>query len=597
VYANWLQGMGADIGAFDEEQRRFLIRAMRHDAQAAEDYFTDLLHRRVDTLRAPIISVVGERDPGTEYYQERYREWGFLSGSTALVVIEEAGHYFAKFRATELAAILTGVDGRLGEPVAPADPQASWNLTAVSHPAAGEAAPAGRPPGLRRFSAVALGQIVSATGSALTGFAVPLWTYLETGSLIRFALFAVLSQVPGILVAPVAGALVDRSDRRRAMLAGDVAAFGAIAAFAGLYWSDNLAAWHVYTFVGWLSVALTFQRLAYLSAVPQLVPKRYLGHANGLVQLGGGIAQFLVPLVAVGLIATVGLGGILMIDLASYLFVIVVLALVRFPHAMARRRRESVLAEITGGLRYTVRHRGFRAMVLFFAVFNLFLAPLYLLLSPLVLAFAPLESVAQVSLAGGVGAVLGGLIMTVWGGPRHGRMRGMLLTAFGFAAAGLLTGVRPSVAVIAVGALGMSLSLSVINGIWLTIIQTKVPQRLHARVIALNMVIALSTMPLGQAVLAPLLVPRVEPLLLAGGPLAGTVGAVLGTGPGRGIGLLYAVLACCIAVVVAVSLRVRTLARFDDEVPDAQPDDLVGLRQLAARARSAPPDQGDPHGH
>ena len=47
VHANWLQGMGADIGDLDPDQQLFLIRAMRQDARAAEDYFTDLLHRDV----------------------------------------------------------------------------------------------------------------------------------------------------------------------------------------------------------------------------------------------------------------------------------------------------------------------------------------------------------------------------------------------------------------------------------------------------------------------------------------------------------------------------------------------------------------------
>ncbi|MBO4206761.1 hypothetical protein [Micromonospora echinofusca] len=90
-----------------------MIRAMRHDAQAAEDYSTDLLHRRVDPLRAPAVSVVGERDPGTGYHQERYRGWGFRTGTTALVLIEEAGHHVVRFPAAEVADILTGVDRRL----------------------------------------------------------------------------------------------------------------------------------------------------------------------------------------------------------------------------------------------------------------------------------------------------------------------------------------------------------------------------------------------------------------------------------------------------------------------------------------------------
>ena len=49
---------------------------MRQDAENAEDYFTELFSRQVAPLRAQVISVVGERDPGTEYYQERFREWG-----------------------------------------------------------------------------------------------------------------------------------------------------------------------------------------------------------------------------------------------------------------------------------------------------------------------------------------------------------------------------------------------------------------------------------------------------------------------------------------------------------------------------------------
>ena len=589
VYANWLQGMGADLGALDEEQRRFLIRAMRHDAEAAEDYFTELLHGRVTPLAAPIICVVGQWDPGTEYHEERFKEWHFLAGTCGLVMIEEAGHYFSKFRAPELAQIIATVDKQLDQPVGPPDPQSPWNLVAVSRHShvAADSVPQGPRPGMRRFATVAVGQVVSAIGSALTAFAVPLWTYLETRSLLLFALYSVLAQVPGILVAPLAGAIIDRSDRRRAMIAADVAAVGAIATFATFYFTGTLQSWHIYTFVGVLSVALTFQRLAYLSAVPQLVPKRYLGHANGLVQLAGGITGFIVPLIAVGLVATVGLGGILLIDLGSFIFVIAVLLVVRFPQTMPRRRRESMAAEIANGLRFTLRHRGIRAMVLFFAAFNLFLAPLFLLVSPLVLSFAPLESVAQVSLAAGVGTVLGGLIMTVWGGPRKRKMRGMLLLALVFAAAGVVAGLRPSIVLIGAGVLGLTCSLAVINGIWLTIVQTKVPQRLHARVIAMNMIIALSTMPLGQALLSPIVVPAVEPLMQPGGLLADTAGIFVGVGPGRGIGLLYAVCGLAIALVVLVCLRTPRLARFDDEVPDAPPDDLVGLQAWQSRMETA----------
>jgi MFS family permease len=200
-----------------------------------------------------------------------------------------------------------------------------------------------------------------------------------------------------------------------------------------------------------------------------------------------------------------------------------------------------------------------------------------------VLSFATISSVGRVALAGGAGGILGGLVMVVWGGPRRLRMRGVLLGTFAIAVAAVITGLNQSLFLIGAGLLGMSLSLSVVNGVYATIIQTKVPQRFQGRVIALNTVVAWSTLPLGWAVMAPLATTYAEPLMLAGGPLADTVGTVIGVGPGRGIALVYLVFAACIGLVVMVSLRTRTLSRFDDEVPDAPPDDVVGIEARQAR--------------
>jgi amino acid adenylation domain-containing protein len=563
VYANWLQSMGADVGALEPAQRRHLIRAMRRDAEQAEAYFTRLLGEQVTPLRAPIVSVVGEKDPGTDYYQERFREWGFLSARTGLVVLDEAGHYFLKYRAAELAGIVTGE-------VPVADP----HLPAVAGPR----------PSMGRFLAVAAGQLVSMTGTALTEFALPIWAYLQTQSLLRFALFAVAGVLPGILVAPVAGALVDRGDRRRTLIGASVLAGLIQAALAVLLASGALGSAVLYGLLAALSVALTLQRLAYVSAVPQLVPKHYLGHANGVVQLATGTAQFLVPLVAVALLHSLGMLGILLLDVASYAICVGVLLAIRFPRTMAWRRRETVLAEIRGGFHYFFRRPGLRAMLLFFVGLNAPLAAVLVLVSPLVLAVGSLADAGRVAMVSAAGAITGGLVMALWGGPRRQRMRGLLWAAAGIAAAAAVTGLRPSVALIAAGTFCLSFALVLVNGAWITIIHTKVPQRFHARVIALNQMVALSVLSLGY-LLAPLASAALQPLVDADGSLAGSVGAVIGTGAGRGTGLLYLLCGLAMAVLVAVSLRVPVLARFDRDVPDAEPDDLVGLAALSSRAK------------
>ncbi|WP_079184516.1 non-ribosomal peptide synthetase/MFS transporter [Streptomyces uncialis] len=462
--------------------------------------------------------------------------------------------------------------------------RATWWLDGVHHAsAAGErsATPATRRD-TRRFVAVAASQMISQTGSALTEFALPLWIYLSTDSVAWFGLFAVLGIVPGLLAAPLLGGLVDRVDRRRVMLVSTLVCGTSEAVLALLHVLGTLRPWHVGVLMAILSVSLTGQRLAFQSAIPQLVPKRYLGHANGVVQISGGMAQVVAPLAAVGLLAGIGLGGVLLIDVVSYVVAALILLAVRFPRTLAARRRETLKQEITAGFRLVWRRPGFRAMLLFFAVLNLFLPVLFQLVPPLVLGFSGLGTVATVSLAGGIGAIVGGLAMGVWGGPRHRRMRGMLLVLPVLAFFSVLTGLRPELLMVCAGVFGMSASLSILNGIYLTIIQVKVPQRFHGRVMALNQLVAWSTLPVGFLLIAPFGSRYLEPLMTSDGALADTVGAVLGAGDGRGIGLLYILLGVAILLLGAVSLRVRVLARFDREVPDAQADDLVGLAALTS---------------
>ena len=139
------------------------------------------------------------------------------------MVLDEAGHFFLKYRAAELAEIITDARCRAG--CAPdqqtgcagedarEDAAATWWLHGVSRRR--RVARSGPEPSMRRFLAVAAGQLVSITGSALTEFAMPhLDLHHDRLDCERFALFAVLGLVPGLLVTPLAGALVDRHDRR-----------------------------------------------------------------------------------------------------------------------------------------------------------------------------------------------------------------------------------------------------------------------------------------------------------------------------------------------------------------------------------------------
>ena len=240
--ANWLKSIGMDMGDLDPEQADRIVSNMRRDSKNAEEHFTRLLAAAPERLSAPIISVVGERDPITDYYQEQYRDWRFLTDTTAVVVLDEAGHYFLRYRAEELSQIITtthsAVIGRRGD--LPARPEGDppglrrrqghlsvageaarprWWLEGVAR--AGDADDTAAPvqPSMRRFAVVSAGQLVSAAGSALTSWAIPVWIYLTTGSLLLFGLSGVVAVIPILLATPVAGAVADSVDRRRVIIA------------------------------------------------------------------------------------------------------------------------------------------------------------------------------------------------------------------------------------------------------------------------------------------------------------------------------------------------------------------------------------------
>ncbi|MEW2444230.1 non-ribosomal peptide synthetase/MFS transporter [Micromonospora marina] len=592
--ASWLKSMGVDTDELDPEQADRIISNMRADSRASEEYFTRLLDQRATKLRAPIISVVGSEDPVTDYYRERYAEWQFLSDTLGLVVLDQAGHFFLKYRAEELAEIVTQVHPAVvAGDVGALTPQArgedaGWVVADTLRVGEDRKPTTTVKPSMGRFMAVTTGQLISSTGSALTAFALPIWLFNRTGSVANLGLLWALALICGVLMLPVAGALVDRVSRRRIMMAASCFAGSVQLVLAALLWTDNLVLWHIYMLVALSSVAGSFQRIAFQSAVPQLVPKRYLGHAMGITQLSTGVATLLMPAFAAGLLATIELKGILLVDVASYVFAVLTLAVVRFPDALGWRPRERLLVAIANGMRYSWRHRGFRLMLGYFALGNIFLAPALVLITPLVLSFGSPTQVAQVALAEAVGAVLGGVLMSLWGGPRKRRMIGVLIGNLGTAIGCVLIGLDASVAMICVGFCWLAMSMTTAQSIYATIVQVKVPQRFHGRVFSLNQTISWSTLPIGFALLAPGATALFEPMLAPGGALAGTVGAVIGTGPGRGIGFAYICFGVALILITLGGFAIRLLRRFDLEVEDSLPDDLIGAQErekrLAAKA-------------
>jgi DHA3 family macrolide efflux protein-like MFS transporter len=432
--------------------------------------------------------------------------------------------------------------------------------------------------GMRVFSIIWYGQLVSIAGSGLTSFALGLWVYQRTGSVTRYAFIALFAMLPRIALSPLAGAIVDRWERRRVMILSDTGAGLTTLAVALLLSAGRLQIWHIYLAAGASAALGTFQWTAYAAVVPMLVSKKNLGRANGMVQLGQAISEVLSPTLAGVLILKIQVQGVLLIDFATFLCAVFTLAIVRIPMlepaAVGKAGKESLLRGATHGWTYIAARRGLLGLVIFFAIVNFLWGMVGALITPMILGFTSAGVLGVIiSIAGG-GMLAGSLVMSLWGGPKrriNGVLRFELLSGLCF----LLIGLRPSVWSIAVGAFGAHLTIAIVQGSNQAIWQSKVPSQIQGRVFATQQMITRSVAPLAYLAAGPLADKLFEPLLASGGPLAGSIGRIVGVGSGRGIGLIFVLMGILKVMATLGGYLYPRIRRIEDEVPDAGVDELV----------------------
>jgi hypothetical protein len=164
--------------------------------------------------------------------------------------------------------------------------------------------------------------------------------------------------------------------------------------------------------------------------------------------------------------------------------------------------------------------------------------------------------------------------MAVWGGTRR-RADGMIGFVLLFGLAILITGLAPSPIFPAIGMFGFGLALTLTNAHWQALIQMKVGLELQGRVVSMNQMLGWSMIPLGFITTGPLVERFFEPWMAAGGPLAASIGALIGAGPGRGMGLLMVVIGLLYLLLAVGGLSYRQLRYMEDALPDAIPDALI----------------------
>lgn len=427
------------------------------------------------------------------------------------------------------------------------------------------------------FITIWFGQLVSLIGSGLTNFALGIWVYQRTGSVTQYALISLFTTLPGIVVSPLAGVLVDRWNRRWVMILSDLGAglstlFIALLLFAG--WLDI---WHIYLAIAISSTFSAFQWLAYTAATTLLVPKKHLGRASGMVQAAEAGAQIISPALAGVLIVTLHIQGVILIDFATFIFSVFILLLVRFPKPEMTSKgaagNDLLLREAVYGWNYITARPGLLGLLIFIAAVNFLTGIVSVLVTPFVLAFTSVATLGSLLSVSGSGMLFGSLIMSIWGGvnrPIYAVLSFTLLSGLCI----LIVGLRPSIPIFFLTSFLYFFSWPIISASGQVLWQKKVPPDIQGRVFAVRKMLAWAALPFAYLVAGPLADRLFEPLLAVGGPLTGTIGRIIGVGRGYGIALLFVVMGILTVLATIAGYLYPRLRLVEDELPDAIADPL-----------------------
>lgn len=385
-------------------------------------------------------------------------------------------------------------------------------------------------------------QLISGLGSAMTAYALVIWSYTQAGSALRTALLMVCSYAPYVICSIFAGALSDRWDKKKTMLLCDAMAALSTLAVLMLLKSGSLRIWHLYIVNALSGLMNTVQQPASEVATSMLLPRKFYQKVGGLRYLSNSLNSILTPIITTAVMGFWGIDVVIAIDLISFLFAFVVLLFfIPIPRAESEKKKESVLKSAAEGIRWLKGNPGIFHLMLFLAAINL-VASMYNAAFPaMVLSKASERAMGTVNAVIGIATLLGSLLASLLPAPRRrvktiwGCLTISMCTENFFLAFGNSTWVWCLGAVLGWIVIPcMSTNLEAVN-------RLNIPVEIQGRVFAARNSFQFFTIPLGYF-LGGALVDRVFEPLMSRQAEGSSLRALFGTGKGSGAAMLFAAL-------------------------------------------------------
>lgn len=415
---------------------------------------------------------------------------------------------------------------------------------------------------MKKFLMIWSGELISSIGSGMTAFALSVYVYQTTGSVTYVSLITLLAYLPTVLLSPLGGVLADRYDRRLLMIIGDL--------FSGLGLAYVL--WNIQTgsdSMFPICIGVTFNAVfvallepSFRATITELLTEEEYARASGMVQIAGNAKFLISPALAGILLAVADIRLILLIDIGTFLITVTTVAIVRKSVGKAvKTERQSIGREMRLGFAEINKSKGIRILIILMSFVCFFVGILQTLTSPMVLAVSNAETVGIMESLCAVGMLLGSVFIGILGIKKNfstvlcvaGILSGIFIT---------LTGVNKSIFVTGAGIFLFFLALPFMNTSADVLIRKNIPNELQGRVWGIISLLSQTGTVLAYALSGVLADYVFEPLLSDNGVLSDSIGALIGTGTGRGIGFMLILSGICIipaAFAIGRSRSIRSL--------------------------------------
>lgn len=419
---------------------------------------------------------------------------------------------------------------------------------------------------MRTFLILWVTQAFSGLGSAVTSYALVVWSYTQAGSALATAGLMISSYAPYVLCSIFAGTLSDRWDKRRTMLVCDAMAALTTIATLVLLKAGTLQVWHLYLLNALNGLMNTVQQLASEVATTALLPKKHYQRVGGLRYLSSSLNGILNPIIATAMMTLLGMDAVILFDLFTFAVAFVVLLVfIRIPEGeKCTQKKETLLASVREGLSFLRQKRGILILVFFLAAINLVASMFNATLPAMVIPRRGEAALGLINSLTGVTTLIGSVIASLLPAPKS-RVRVVCWTLMlSMSTENFLLAFGQTVPVWCIGAFLGWICIPLMSANLDAIIRTAIPQEIQGRVFACRNSLQFFTIPLGYF-LGGLLVDAVFEPLMATQNADSFLAAVFGTGKGSGAQMCFALQAMLGVLVCLYFMRNRHIRAMQME--------------------------------